>query len=542
VCTAATEIKPEDTVSVAPLEETRKGTCGVTVSGDGLTATAHVVPGQKITRSLRDLPPARPLTLAVDETITPIPAVSIEELRGLLRAEGVVFGVQLGVLVRASNALAPSDFLVAEGVVPLPGTDAQVDVFFTTEARTAVVADAEHDVDYRARFEFTGAVPGQVLAKKTPAVNGTPGRSVRGTVIAAPLPKEIQLAAGDGVVWQQSAETLVAVKPGRPVVTQGKGAFKVHIVPDMAVRGNVDLSTGNISFLGDVTVGGDVCSGFAVWSGGKIKVNGVVDHALIQALSSVLVRENIMSSQLLVGPPQAFTRLATQLLDELRSDSKRLSSAVVQLKKVIPENKRLYAAQLIGGLLDQRDDGFRARVSLLQAEIAKLDTRIVHLLGEDLVHSINSFLKDTEHGARTEEHIAELAQVFASLSDKIMVFTSPDKAFISVRNVVGSTLSCSGDIVIQGGCYNSRVQAGGRVDVQGVFRGGELRAGGDVKVKELGSKSGVSTNVICPPLAKAVLGTVWDNATVTIGLRKHTFTKEQHKVTLQIEEGNLMVR
>lgn len=541
-CTADVEIKPEDAVAITPLEEIKKGSCLVTISGDGLTATAHVVPSVKTARTLRDLPPSTRLTLAVDETKTFLPAVTIEELRALLRAEGVVFGLQLGVLVRAANATVENDFLVAEGVAPLPGTDAKLDMFFTAEARVAVVADEDDSVDFRERFEFTGVVPGQVLVKKTPAVNGTPGRGVKGENIPAPLPKEVQLVAGDGVVWQQAAETLVAVKSGRPVATQSRGSYKVHIVPDMAVRGNIDLGTGNISFLGDVSVSGDVCSGFAVWSGGKLRVDGVVDHGLVQALSSVLVRENIMSSQLLVGPPQSFVRLATQLLDELGADSKRLSSAVMQLKKVIPESKRLYAAQLISGLLDQRDDGFRARVSLLSTEMGKLDTRILHLLGEDLAHTINAFLKDTEHGSRTEAHIAELARVFAALSEKIMVFTPPEKAFISARNVVGSTLSCSGDIVIQGGCYNSKIQAGGRVDVQGVFRGGELRAGSDVKVKELGSKSGVSTHIYCPPLAKVTVGTVWENATVTIGLRKHTFTKEQHKVTLLLEEGNLMVR
>jgi hypothetical protein len=542
LCTADTEVKPQDIVAITPLEETKRGTCVVTVSGDGLTATARVVPGAKIKRALRDMPPTARLTLVVDETTAPVPAASIEEIRSLLRAEGVVFGIQLGVLVRAANSLTENDFLVAEGVAPLPGTDARLDVFFAAEARVALVADEDDSVDFRERFEFTGAVPGQVLVKKTPAVNGTPGRGVRGETIPAPLPKEIQLMAGDGVVWQQSAETLVAVKSGRPVATPSRGSYKVHIVPDMAVRGNVDLATGNVSFLGDVSVSGDVCSGFAVWSGGKVRVDGVVDHGLVQALSSVLVRENIMSSQLLVGPPQSFVRLATQLLDELSADSKRLTSAVSQLKKVIPESKRLYAAQLISGLLDQRDEGFRARVSLLQTEMGKLDTRIMHLLGEELLLTISAFLKDTEHGSRTEAHIAELARVFAALSEKIMVFTPPEKAFISARNVVGSTLSCSGDIVIQGGCYNSKIQAGGRVEVQGVFRGGELRAGGDVKVKELGSKSGVSTSVYCPPLAKVIVGTVWENATVTIGLRKHTFTKEQHKVTLLIEEGNLMVR
>jgi len=251
-CTVDTEIKPQDTVTITPLEEIKKGTCVVTISGDGLTATARIVPGTRIARTLLDLPPSTHLVLAVDEAMTALPAVSIEELRALLRAEGVVFGVQLGVLVRAANSRTENDFLVAEGVAPLPGKDAKVDVFFTTAASVAVVADEDDCVDFRERFEFTGAVPGQVLAKKTPAVNGTPGRGVKGETIPAPLPKEIQLMAGDGVVWQQAAETLVAVKSGRPVATQSRGTYKVHVVPDMAVRGNVDLATGNVSFLGDL--------------------------------------------------------------------------------------------------------------------------------------------------------------------------------------------------------------------------------------------------------------------------------------------------
>ena len=60
-------------------------------------------------------------------------------------------------------------------------------------------------------------------------------------------------------------------------------AFQVK--PLLDIPANVDFSTGDINFLGDVCIHGDICSGFTVRAIGNITVG---DHAKVGANAVVL--------------------------------------------------------------------------------------------------------------------------------------------------------------------------------------------------------------------------------------------------------------
>jgi hypothetical protein len=55
------------------------------------------------------------------------------------------------------------------------------------------------------------------------------------------------------------------------------------------VRGNVDISTGDIDFVGNVIVHGDVTDGFEVKADGNVEVRGMVNCSRIQATGNVAI-------------------------------------------------------------------------------------------------------------------------------------------------------------------------------------------------------------------------------------------------------------
>lgn len=541
-CDKETEIKSTDTVVITPVSDTVQGSCTVEVSPDSLRASVKIHPSLRVTRKVLDHPPSQRIQVAVQEVQEALPAIRIDELMSLLRAEGIVFGLDMGVLAAVATAVEPGDFAVAEGTPPFEGHDASVELYFEDTDRVAIDTSEHKEVDFRSRFEFTAVKQGQVLARRTPPVPGRPGKGVRGEMITPREPVDIELVAGEGVLHQEWANNLVAIRAGRPVITRGRKSFRIDVMPDMIIKGNIDLSTGNISFIGDVSVSGDVSAGFTVWSGGQVRVGGVVEHATVQSLVSATVRENVMSSVVHVGPPQGLLRAIPPLVEELKGDTQRLSAAIQQIKKALPESKQRLMKQLVAGVLQQKDQGFRERVAAFASELKKVDQRILDMLGADSLKIAHQFLEETEKGLGTEEHIAELSRVFIAFADKLPLLPLPEQAYIRVRNVVGSTLVCTGDIIVMGGCYNSRVQAGGKVTVQGVFRGGNLKSGGDVRIKELGSESAVATSIACPTTARVFIDIAWENSSVVIGPRKYQFNKRQLGVSLYIEEGNLIVR
>jgi len=535
-------VKIGDAIVITPENDERPGTWAIDVSKDGLLAEVHIEPSLSFTRTLVDAPRSARLELQVLEVVERYSPVQLDKLMSALRQEGIVVGVDLTVVSAILAAVEPAKFVIARGIPPVQGQDATVDILFEQEARRQRDIRPDAIIDFRTRFEYSAAREGQILVRKNPRVMGRDGQTVQGAPIFAKEPLDIELVAGDGVKLQEQVEQLVATAPGRPVVKERQKSLRVDIRPDMVVSGDVDLRSGNISFIGDITIQGDVTAGFSVWAGGNVKVRGVAENSHVQACSSVAVVGNIISSQVVAGPPPGLMRTFTPILREIEKDIRTVHLAIEQLKKRIPANKQSLAGRLVGTLIDQRLVGFMERVRSLSRELKKLDRRLINLFGADVLTILATFLEDNNGAGRTESHLVELAGAISTLQSRLEEIAAQN-AHITARNVINSTLVSTGDIsIVNGGCYNSWLQAGGKIVVQGVVRGGEIKAGADVVVRELGSESGVTTSISVPTLAKVHIGTAWDNSLVVVGARHYRFENKQTGVTLYLVEGSLVVK
>ena len=68
---------------------------------------------------------------------------------------------------------------------------------------------------------------------------------------------------------------------------------KINVEPVYQVNGNVNLSTGNIDFLGSVIISGNVEDGFSVKAAGNIEIHGTVEKARLQAVGDIAVYQGI---------------------------------------------------------------------------------------------------------------------------------------------------------------------------------------------------------------------------------------------------------
>jgi len=534
-------VKETDEIFVAAVDEVVPGSWSIWISPNLLAAYVRLQPGKKIRRSLPNIAPTERLTIVPLEAAEPFPAVALGELTARLGQEGLLPRADMSLLPLVTQALEVGQYLIASGTPPTPGRDAEIAMFFETAQRTEKNVNDDSAVDFRSRYEFTAVKEGQILVKKTLPVAGIPGLGVRGEQILPPPPKDMELLAGSGVMHQEWAQQLVATRAGRPVLRPGTQSIAVDVVPDMLVKGSVDLKSGSISFLGDVSVGEDVTAGFSVWAGGMLRIGGVVEKAQAQAVAGINVRGNITASQVQVGPPLDFLRNVRSLLPSLKEEINALSLAVQQLKKRMPPEKEKFAAQLVSAMLNQRGEEFESKVKQLHEELRHLDHRLLEMYGSSLVGTVGTYRQEIEQGKRTEEQLAGMARLAVVLAEKIAVI-NPEEAHLAAGNIISSQVSCTGSLTITGGIYNSKVQAGGKILVQGVFRGGEMKAGGDVAVKELGSEASVATSITVPTNAKVSVGVGWENCYVIIGPRRYKFEKKQIGVTIRLEEGNILVR
>jgi len=102
------------------------------------------------------------------------------------------------------------------------------------------------------------------------------GMTVTGKPIEAKEGKDIDVIAGKGVIVSpENKEEWVADTDGQVIVKDNK----ITVMALYEIPGDVNLSTGNIDFIGTVVIRGDVKDGFKVYAGEDIIVNGVVEGA-----------------------------------------------------------------------------------------------------------------------------------------------------------------------------------------------------------------------------------------------------------------------
>ncbi|MCL1849751.1 MAG: FapA family protein, partial [Clostridiales bacterium] len=68
---------------------------------------------------------------------------------------------------------------------------------------------------------------------------------------------------------------------------------KLYVLDAYTVKGDVSNATGNISFVGNLNVVGNVLTGFSIQADGNITVNGSVEDATVIAGGNIVVKEGI---------------------------------------------------------------------------------------------------------------------------------------------------------------------------------------------------------------------------------------------------------
>jgi uncharacterized protein len=182
------------------------------------------------------------------------------------------------------------NFKIAEGCWPQHGKDAQVTYFFEKEDPQdyfTILPDGR--IDYRKQASILMTHKEEVLAKVTAPTKGTPGETVYGDCIEGVPGKKTVLCAGLNVIVNEEGE-FIALCDGQ--VSLNKDVLSVF--EHYMVEGNVDYTSGNIRFNGNVTIRGNIQPGFEVFADGDVVVMGDVEGAVIKAGRDIRVSGGII--------------------------------------------------------------------------------------------------------------------------------------------------------------------------------------------------------------------------------------------------------
>ena len=223
--------------------------------------------------------------------------LEIDDIVSALEVRGIKFGileVKIKDLLDSETYNNPT--VVAQGQEVVLGADAVISYNFRVDTDKVRLKNGGSEEGGRLNFleldNVQNVVPGQDLAVKTSATEGTDGRTVTNRRIETTPGKDVPFEPGRNCHREDCPE-------GEKIVSDISGQVfilnnKVVVDPVYEIAGNVDLSVGNVTFLGTVVVKGSVEENLEIKAAGNVEVYGTVNKAKIEADGSVLVRQGII--------------------------------------------------------------------------------------------------------------------------------------------------------------------------------------------------------------------------------------------------------
>lgn len=216
--------------------------------------------------------------------------ITINDVKKKLNEKGVKYGIDDVKIMVALSKGSIIEEQVAFGREPRPGKDAQLKYFFNPKGLDIVPKElANGNVDFYNINLIQNVQKNQLLIEKIPATKGISGMTVTGLKLPAKDGKELVLPIGKNVIADENLLKGYASCEGHVVISNKK----VTVLPVYEVTGDVDFSTGNIDYPGNVIIRGNIKENFFVRSNGDIEIYGNIEGGHAIASGNIFVKKGI---------------------------------------------------------------------------------------------------------------------------------------------------------------------------------------------------------------------------------------------------------
>lgn len=208
--------------------------------------------------------------------------------------EMVKSGIKYGVADEAiEEFLSTRDYtkqyVIANATLQEEGQDAVINYFFNTDLTQKPHVNEDGSVDFHNLDMISSVTRGALLAELIPAINGKPGIDVCGGLLRPVKVKQKVLRHGKNITLSEDGLKAYSDVNGHATLE----GDQIFVSDTYEVPANVDTSTGDISYEGNVTVRGNVIAGYTIRAKGDVIVEGVVEGAKIEAGGSIILKRGI---------------------------------------------------------------------------------------------------------------------------------------------------------------------------------------------------------------------------------------------------------
>ncbi len=335
---------------------------------------------------------------------------------------------------------------------------------------------------------------------------------------------------------------VVAIEAGRPQFQIRGMMAKVSIMDKLYHQQDVDITTGNIRFTGDVEVTGNVEEGMEVAAEGDILLQQNVNMAKITAGNSLVIKGNVIGSEIIAGKSNLLIAECAHLLGEMIVQMKLIIVAVEQLYRTsafkTTDIQKIGLSSLLKILLESKFKSFPALVKQFHEKTREGK----NVLDEEWLNFANrlylSFFTIHPGELKGIEDLVRIKQKLEEFHHFSMMPPDPNSS-IHLPYALNSKIYCSGDVIINGqGCYNTKIHAGGELKLNGFMRGGDIYAALGAEIAEAGTKGGLQTKIVVPANQHIRIKVAMEDTIVQVGKRQHRFLQETRNIHARLNASN----
>jgi uncharacterized protein len=208
---------------------------------------------------------------------------------------GITYGIDEHSIAEAVNNAnsrmeRQENIRIAKALPPMQGQAGKVEFTFSIDQQGFdfhILPDGK--IDYKKSSNILMAQKGMLLARIIDPLEGVSGINVFGEKVNAETGRPAFCTAGNGVVKSGDGKEFYADINGSIILN---GTI-IEVVNTYVVNGDVDFSTGNIQFNGNVVINGSIPDGFEVKADGDIVVLKIVESARLEAGRDIIIKGGV---------------------------------------------------------------------------------------------------------------------------------------------------------------------------------------------------------------------------------------------------------
>lgn len=337
--------------------------------------------------------------------------ITKDDIVGALVSSGVKYGLdEQAIAAFLSEREYCKDYILAKATPVTQGKDAVITYHFNTDLTLKPKRNDDGTVDFHQLDIISHCNKGDMLATLTPMDPGKPGIDVCGNVIRPLKVNNKALRHGNNIYLSEDGLNMYSSVSGHVSLTDGR----VFVSDMYEVPANVDASTGDIVFEGNVVIHGNVINGYSVRARGDIEVNGVVEGAYLEAGGQIVLKRGMQ------GMNKGILRANGNIITKFLENAEVYAGGYVSTESILHSKVSAKGDIIVGGKRGFVTGGEIRSATLISVKTAGSQMGTVTLLEvgidpaiiqeyRELEKKITSMIKDKE----------KLAQALAIIRKKL---------------------------------------------------------------------------------------------------------------------------